>query len=204
LHNLNEYFYDSDRNHLLEAEAFGRKALALDDSEAMCHIAVAQSLTFQRRLDDARPYYERAVALNSNNTFILMVHAMWLSYSGHSAEALASMNACLRRDPMAKDWFWDVLAITQTAAGLCAEALASFKRMGIMSPWGHAYKAICHIGLGQLPEARAAAAQFIIHSRPGTVASLLDSEPYSDPAVIARFRAALLAAGVPEGKCDSS
>jgi TolB-like protein len=202
--NVVKYFYDGDKSHLDDAEAWGRKAVELDDTEGMCHVAVAHPLIFQNRLYDAGPFMERALALNSNNTFILMFHALWLNYMGRSSEALVAMDAAHRRDPFALDWFWDVLGMTQTGAGLFVEALASFKRMKQIPPWGHAYMAICHVGLDQLPEARAAATKYVTRDAVGTVADFLESDPYSDPAVIARFRAALLAAGVPERKSGAA
>jgi TolB-like protein len=202
--NVVKYFFDGDKSHLDDAEAWGRKALELDDSEGMCHVAVAHPLIFQRRLHEAGPFMERAFALNSNNIFILMFHALWLNYMARNSEALAAIDAAHRRDPFALDWFWDVRAMTQTGAGLYVEALASWKRMKQMPPWGHAYMAICHVGLNQLSEARAAAAKYVHHDVVGTVADFLESDPYSDPAVVARFRAALLAAGVPEGESDAS
>ena len=110
---------------------------------------------------------ERAFALNSNNIFILMFHALWLNYMARNSEALAAIDAAHRRDPFALDWFWDVRAMTQTGAGLYVEALASWKRMKQMPPWGHAYMAICHVGLNQLSEARAAAAKYVHHDARG-------------------------------------
>ena len=50
---VNKYFFDADRSHLEKAAALGRKALALDESDGMCHVAVAHPLTFQRRHDEA-------------------------------------------------------------------------------------------------------------------------------------------------------
>ena len=113
------------------------------------------------------------------------------------------MEAVFRRDPMPLDWYWDLLAYAQTAAGQHAEAIASYKRMVEIPYWSYAYMAICHVGLDQLPEARAAAAQFVAHDTRATVAHLLNEDPHTDPAFIARLRAALLAAGVPEGQSDT-
>jgi tetratricopeptide (TPR) repeat protein len=198
--NVNKYFFDGDRSHLDEAESWGRRAVALDDSEAWCQLAVGHPLIFQRRLDEAGPYLERAVAFNSNDSFIRMIHAMWLNYIGRSDDALAEMAAVFRRDPMPLDWYWDLLAMAQTAAGDHAGAIASYKRMVDIPYFSYAYMAICHVGLDQLPEARAAAAKYIAEGPLVTVAKFLQMEPYRDPAVVVRFRSALLAAGVPEGE----
>src|SRR5262249_49771744 len=155
---------------------------------------IGYPLIFQRRLDEAGPYLERAVAFNPNDTFIHMIHAMWLSYAGQSAEALALMGAAFRRDPMALDWYWDLLAMAQTAAGLHTEALASYKRMVAVPPWGHAYMAICYGGLDRKAEARTSAARFVAESPFDTVSKFQYGEPYCDPAVVERLRRALLAA----------
>jgi tetratricopeptide (TPR) repeat protein len=197
--NMSQYFFDGDKSRLRKAESYGRQALALDDSEGVSHAAIALSLIYQRRFDEAAPHLERAIGLNSNDTFILTIRALWFLYRGQSVQALSVTEAAYRRDPFQQDWYLDVRGMAQTSAGLYAEALVSFRHMEKVPPWSYAYMAICHVGLGQLPEARAAAAQFVIQSSPATVTSLLDSDPYSDPTVVARFRAALLAAGVPEG-----
>jgi len=197
--NVVKYFFDGEKSHLDDAETWGRRAVALDDTEAWCQLAVGHPLVFRRRLEDAGPYLERAVAFNPNDTFIQIIHAMWLSYIGRSDEALAGMAAVFRRDPMPLDWYWDVLAAAQTAAGYHAQAVASYKRMVEIPYWGYAYKAICHIDLDQVPEARASAAKFVANAPRGSVAYFLEMEPFCEPAVVARFRAALLAAGVPNG-----
>jgi TolB-like protein/predicted Zn-dependent protease len=201
--NVVKYFFDGEKSHLDDAESWGRRAIALDDSMAWCQLAVGHPLIFQGRLEDAGPYLERAVAFNSNDTLIRNVYAHWLSRIGRSDEALAEMAAVFRRDPMPIDPHWDVLAMAQTAAGYHAEAIASYKRMVEIPYWAYAYLTICHIGLDQLPEARAAAARFTAEGPQGTVATFLQGEPYRDPAVVARFRSALLAAGVPEGEHDN-
>jgi hypothetical protein len=42
-------------------------------------------------------------------------------------------------------------------------------------------------------------AEYHARNPSGTVESFFYAEPYRDPAVIARFRAALIAAGMPDG-----
>lgn len=202
--NANKYFHDGDTSHLDEAETWGRRAVELDHSEAMCQLAVGHPLIFQGRLDDAGPFLERAVALNSNDTIVRVIYAMRLNYIGRSDDALAEMAAVFRSDPMPLDWYWDVLAMAQTAAGRYGEAIASYKRMVDVPYFSYGYMAICHVGLDQLPEARTCAARYVAGGHPDTVSSFLRMEPYGDPAVVARFRAALLAAGVPEGDDNSN
>jgi TolB-like protein len=196
--NMSQYFFDGDKSRLVKAENYGRQALALDDSEGVSHAAIALSLIYQRRFDEAAPHLERAIGLNSNDAFILQIRALWFLYRGQSVEALSLIEAAYRRDPFAQDWYLDVWGMAQTSAGLYAEALVTYKHMKEIPPWSYAYMAICHVGLDQLPEARAAAAQFVAHDARATIAHLLNEDPHTDPAFIARLRSALLAAGVPE------
>ncbi len=185
---------------LLEiALAHGRKAIALDREEAWCHYAMAHPLMFMNRLDDAGPHIERAVELNPNDSFILMVRAMWLSYMGRSEDSLREMDAVFRRDPFPLDWYWDVYSGALIAAGHYQRAIDAIKRMVDPPPWADLYLAICHVGLGRLDEARARVAEYHARNPSGTVESFFYAEPYRDPAVIARFRAALIAAGMPDG-----
>ena len=195
--NMSQYFFDGDKSRLVKAEIYGRQAVALDDSEGLSHTAIALSLIYQRRFDEAATHLERAIGLNSNDSVILTIRALWFLYRGQSVEALAVIEAVYRRDPLAHDWYWDVRGMAQTVAGLYADALASYRHMKEIPPWSYAYMAICHVGLDQLPEARAAAAQFVAHDARATVAHLLNEDPHTDPAFIARLNAALLAAGVP-------
>ena len=194
-----KYQDDGDTTRLRHAEALGRRALELESEEAWCQVAVAHPLMFQNRLEEAGSYLERAVALNPNDTWVGTFHAIWLNYSGRTDEALSAMASIIRRDPMPLDWYWDVLAIAQTTAGLYAEAIASYNRMVEMPEWAHAYLAICYVNLGQLAEARASAAKFASTGALGNVADFVRMEPFLDPSVPARFRASLAAAGLPEG-----
>jgi len=197
------YQNDGDVGHLSKAEAHGRRAIALESGDAWCQIAVAHPLIFQKRLEEAGAHLETAVALNPNDTWVGTFHAIWLNYSGRTDEALASMTSIMRREPMPLDWYWDVQAIAQTTAGLYAEAIASYQRMLEIPEWGYAYMAICHIGLGQTEEARAAAAMFESQSPMSNITDLLAMEPFKDDAIVARFAAALAAAGVRKDRAST-
>lgn len=200
LSSVMRYQFDADRSHLQAAEVWGRRALAIDSADAWCQLAVGYPLIFQNRLDEAEPYMERTIALNPNDPRISSMHALWLNYTGCTEQALASMASLLRRDPLPLDWFWDVLAIAQTTAGLYAEAIASYNRMSEIPEWGYAYLTICYIGLGQMGEARVAAAKFAAHGPISNISDFIAMEPFRDPAVLDRFAAALARGGVPQGR----
>ncbi len=175
-----KYQFDADRSHLQAAEHWGRRAVALDSADAWCHLSVGHPLIFQNRLGEAGHFMERAVALNRNSSRIGAMHALWLNYMGRTDQALASMASIFRRDPMPLDWYWDVLAMAQTTAGLYAEAVATYQRMLEMPEWGYAYLTICHVGLGQMAEARAAAAKFASHGPISNISDFIAMEPFRD------------------------
>lgn len=196
--NVVRFFVEGDPRFLEVALGHARNAIELDRQEAWCHMAMGHPLVFLNRLDEADPYLDRAVALNPNDPFFLMLHAMWLNYIGRNDKSLTEMEAVLRRDPFPLDWYWDVYSVPLVVAEQYESAIGAIERAVEITPWAHAYLAICHVGLGRLDEARDCASTYRETSTDGTVSGFLRSEPLHDPAVVARFRAALLAAGVPE------
>ena len=198
-----KYHFDADRSHLRAAEEWGRRAVALDGNDALCQLAVGYAVMFQNRLDEAGRHLERAVALHPNSSRIGAMHAIWLNYMGRTRQAVESIASILRRDPMPLDWYWDVMAMVQTTAGLYAEAIASYNRMSEIPEWGYAYLTICYVGLGQPAEARAAAAKFAAHGPISNISDFIAMEPFRDPAVLDRFAAALAQGGVPQARATA-
>ena len=153
---------------------------------------------FLGRLDEAGAYLDRAESLNPNNTVMKAFRCMWLNYVGRTNEALAEIDAVLRRDPFLPDWIWDLFGMAFTVAGRYEEAIGAYNREVQVPPWGYAYMAICHVSLGHSDETRQAMARYREVTPAASVATFLSSEPYRDPTTIARFRDALLKAGCPK------
>ncbi len=154
-HVLNvQSMFDGNMERRERAAEFARTAQRLDPDEPWSHSTLAFCLTFLRRLPEAGGHFERALLLNPNDVFIGMLHAMWCLYVGQVEQAVNRMQECLKRDPFAHDWFWDVYCMTLVVADRHGEALAAFEKMIAPASWTFVYAAIAHVNLGNMDAAR--------------------------------------------------
>jgi TolB-like protein len=190
-----KYNWSNDPRHLESALRIAQVALQLDAEEAYAHLASGYALICMRRLREAEPILERAVALNPNDPFILSIRALLLNYLGRSDEAIAELAQAQRRDPFAVGWFEDFLGIILTGAGRYREALASYARMATIQSWSLVCVAVCHAALGEMKQAKLAIAKLgaSYPQLPGmTLDEILELEIfYEDPAILERYRTIL-------------
>ncbi len=154
-----KFYWSYDPKHLESGLRLAKAALQLDPEEAYGHLAVGFALMYMRRLREAEPSLERAVALNPNDPFILSIRSLWLNYVGRFDSALAELQQAQRRDPFAVGWFEDFFGIILTGAGRYREALASYSRMATIPPWSLVCLTICHAKLGETRHAKEALAK---------------------------------------------
>src|SRR5262249_52300980 len=128
--------------------------LQLDPDEAYGHLAAGFSLLYLRRFREAEFSLDRAVALNSNDPFILTIRALLLNYTGRPGQALAELNEAQRRDPFAVGWYEDFRGIILTTAGRYREAVACYAKVAIVPSWSLSRLAVCHSELGEIRQAR--------------------------------------------------
>ncbi len=189
------FFWSYDPGHLESGLQIARAALQLDPEEAYAHLASGFALMYLRRIREAEPSLDRAVALNPNDPFILSIRALLLSFVGRFDAALVELDHARRRDPFAVGWFEDFHGIILTGAGRYREALACYTRMATMPAWSLVYVTICQAELGETQQAAAALARLKAgYSRsPGmTIDAIIQEEVfYHDPATLDRFRATL-------------
>ncbi len=93
----------SPREALPKAEAAARKAIALDDNLAEGHAALAHSLMHQWKLADAGKEFQRALALNPNNTAFYFIYGEYLTALGRFDDAIAEVNKALKLDPLSTE-----------------------------------------------------------------------------------------------------
>jgi TolB-like protein len=189
-----KYYWSNDLSDVEAGLRTAKAALELDAEEAYAHLASGFALTFLRRFREAEASFDRAVALNPNDPFILSYRALLLNYVGKHDEALAELEQAQRRDPFALGWFGDMLGIILTNAGRYREALASFARMATLHSWSLVYVAICNAELGETEKAAEALARFrSSFPRLGnTVDDIVRGEiVHEDAAVLDRYRAIL-------------
>lgn len=190
-----KFYWSCDPKYLESGLRMAKTALQLDPEEAYGHLASGFALMYMRRFQEAETSLDHAVALNSNDPFILSIRALLLNYLGRSDAALAELAQAQRRDPFAVGWFEDFLGIILTGAGRYREALASYAKMATVAPWSLVCVTVCHAELGETSQAEAALARLksSYPQFPGiTLDGILKMEDlYEHPAIFDRYRTIL-------------
>jgi len=195
---LIKYFFDPIPDLLDEALIHGKAGVALDEQDATCHAALGEIYLFRREFDLAGLHYERALALNPNDTTVIAVRADWLTRVGRVSEALAELDEALRRDPFPPNWYWETRSVALLRAGRFAETIECIKRMTQKFSWSHADLAACYAHLGRMDEARVEAAEVLRMQPNFTISWLLREEPDKNPADAEPLVQGMRLAGLPE------
>lgn len=91
------------RQALPKAEAAARKALAFDINLAEAHGSLAHALLHQWKLGPSGSEFQKALALNPNNTAFYFAYAEYLSALGKEDEAFGELKRALEIDPLSTD-----------------------------------------------------------------------------------------------------
>ncbi len=183
---------------LHEAIMLARKALSLDEADALSHRAVGFAYIFGSQHDLAGLHLDRAVALNPMDVRITSMRALWLALTGKGDEAVQSLDADLRRDPFPPAWFWGVRGSALFQVRRYKEAIQALSRLSTVYPWDYYYFAACHAHLGLVDQARAYGAE-ILRARPGfTLGQVGMTESFENPADLDHLLDGLRKAGLPE------
>jgi adenylate cyclase len=161
-----KFFFDSRQELLDEALVYAKKAVALDESDAMCHCQLGQTYVFRRQFDLAAVHSERALSLNPNDAVIITLRGHFLSRVGRQSEALHYLDLALQCDPFPPSWYWETRAIPLMAARRYQEAIDAITKMTELYSWNYAYLAAGFAHLGQLGRARTEAAE-VLRLQPG-------------------------------------
>jgi adenylate cyclase len=145
-------------SHALLDEAFenASRALALDPNDARVHSTLAAVCLFRGNYDRARSHEEQAVALNPNDSVVLIGAAWTRACLGENDAAVAVMQEALRTDI----WYWYPARI-EFLGRRYAAALAYLDAGASSGPRCSAWRAAILARLGRLDEAQAEAAAFV-------------------------------------------
>jgi TolB-like protein len=87
------------------AHEYARRALALDETDAMVQVVLGRILVYRRQYDESAHHVERALRLNPNDTDVLVHAAMCQAYLGDPEAALATGNRAMRLNPAHPAWY---------------------------------------------------------------------------------------------------
>lgn len=195
---LGSYWQDMRPEKLELALEWARKALSLDDADALCHATLGFVLTHCGQRELAGPYFDRAVALNPIDALIASNHAWWLARMGRNGEALESLDLAMHRDPFPPAWSWEIRGIALLQERRYEDAIQALGRMNHFHVWDHAYIAACNAYLGRATEARVAASEVLKADPKFTVTRYARVEGYIAPADLKHLLDGMRKAGLPE------
>ncbi|HEU4952991.1 MAG TPA: protein kinase [Gemmatimonadales bacterium] len=141
--------------------AAARRALALDSSLVEGHLALANALANEMRLEDAEAEYRRVIALAPNNPTVHQWYASCLLGMGRVEEALAASRRAVALDPLSAVIVNDQASVLLSArryddafvaARLALELDSTFTYTRVVLAWlhgvtGHPDSALAQLGL---------------------------------------------------------
>ena len=185
-------------DHLERALAFARKACEGSEYEANGYNALAATLTWLRRLDEAESAARRAIDIDPNLSDAHGALGNVLHFAGQHERGIASLERALRLDPQMNVWI-HACGRAQFALKRYDEAEATFKRRLIHMPRSdvtRAYLASLYGHTGRPEEARRVWGELMVINPKYTVALTLRILPYSNPAPLEQFVEGLRKAGL--------
>jgi adenylate cyclase len=192
-------FFGDPRPELLgEALFHARQAVAIDDTDGLCHCLLANTHVFHREFDAAGVHFERALSLNPVDVLTIAHRCHWLFRIGRHDEALDGLDDVLLRDPFPPSWYWEVRAMTLLAARQYQQSIEATGRMSNLQSYNHALLAACHAQLGQMNEARAEAVEALRLHPSFTIGWIMMSEPFKNLADAEPMVTGMRKAGLPE------
>jgi TolB-like protein/Tfp pilus assembly protein PilF len=138
---------NQDPKHADEADKHARAAMAADPSLAQPVYVLGLVHRYARRLAEARPYFDQAVALEPRDPSTHMYLGQWLIVNGYTKQGIAELDRAIAIDPMlpnAVNW----RAYQYLYAGDVDSAQALFERTDALG------LSLAKSGLGEVARAR--------------------------------------------------
>lgn len=195
--------WSRDPQTLEQADAFGQKAVALDSSLPLAHLALGFAYLWKRQHEQAITEAEKAIALNPNDAESYAALGDILNYAGRPEQAIDAIEKAMRLDPHYPVAYLFNLGRAYWLLRWYEEAIAVLKRTLIRNPnhlSTHGYLIIAYSELDQQAEAQAEWEE-ALRSNPYFslevfLEAIKQTFPYQAPAVTERMLAAVHKAGL--------
>jgi adenylate cyclase len=182
-----------------KALAWGRKAIALDDSLGEAHALVANVLLTLEQHREALAEAEKALAVSPNDANVIVLSAWVLAYSGRADEAVVLMQRAMRLDPYPPPWYYGGLGDSLLFAKRVEEAMPAHRQCVELSPdfiWCQLGLTVDYVLVGKTDQAAAQAKEALRINPKITAADNTYVRSIPDPAQRADIVAALRRAGL--------
>jgi TolB-like protein/Flp pilus assembly protein TadD len=197
----NSGYADDPEEWLRLGDEAARKAVALDEGDAMAHLIFGSVSMFARRHDQAIVELRRAIELNPN---LAQAHAQLgnaLTFAGRAEEGLQALDAAMALDPHHPPYFLLFVGRAHFACERYDEAVAPLARAVAAIPGftpARIALAACHAATDRLDEARAEI-EAVLEVKPNyTLAFAREVLPFKEEKTLERFLECIREAGLPE------
>jgi TolB-like protein len=201
-------FWDRFEEASRQAYVHARRALELDDRDAMIHLVIAKVALYRSEWEQAAWYLDRALMLCPNDADLLVQAAVLEVYLGRPEIAVGHVERAMELNPLHPNVYYLIAAFARVFTGDYAEALALRARSDAM-PFvdAAAYVAAAEAMLGRIDEARVEFARYlaeygqkIAFGKPfpseAPLDWLFDINPFRRPEDVAMLREAFARIGV--------
>ncbi len=174
-----------------------KTALALDDNDSDVHRILAALNVIQENFDEAVYHQRRALGLNPNDDLVVVQQGEILTWLGQPEEGIEWIRKAMRLNPYHPERFWSHLARACFAARRYRDAIDALKCISAPDPLQRALTAGCHAQLGDAGAADEQRRAALAAAPALTIAEVLASLHYKDPAHREHHRESLERAGFP-------
>ena len=153
---------DLPEQSLKTALETAERAVEIGEEDPQAHFALAVALLWHREHERALVEARRCVELEPNSAEGHIAIAHILTYSGHAAGAINTIDAYMRLDPFYKDIVLYFLAEARISLGQFDQAITALKQRLERNPnseTSYALLAACYGHLGRIAESQAAWAE---------------------------------------------
>ena len=182
-----------------QAVAWGRKAIALDDSLGEAHALVANVLLTLEQHREALAEADKALAVSPNDANVIALCAWVLAYGGRADEAIVLMQRAMRLNPFPAPWYYCGLGDSLLFAKRVEEAVPSHHKCVELTPdfiWAQLGLTVDYVLLGKTDQATDQAKEALKINPKITAADNTYVRAIADPGQRADIVAALRKAGL--------
>ena len=195
-----------DQDHLNpkcldHAHALASKSVQLDHNLPQAHAELGVVLIFKHQHQASIDEFKKAFQLNPNYTN--WWYAGIVAYAGDPESAIHIAKAHMRLDPFYPAWALTCIGAAHYMLKQYAEALPYLRECVSRAPnfrSGHVWSSAIYAQLGQLAEARAAAAEILRIDPTYTIQKTAKLAVFKDPVQAEHYLDGLRKAGLPEGR----